>query len=114
MSSDEIGLNNGDDFWISGLAIPGSKVQKSSAPFQRERPTPARSRMGLATSKQRMADQAGGARATCTVAEERLVARAYFWPSMNSAAAAHWQRDSGYLAGGAAPFRDRYLPCKRH
>jgi hypothetical protein len=29
MFCDEIGWKNGGDFWISGLASPGPKVQKS-------------------------------------------------------------------------------------
>jgi hypothetical protein len=31
MFCDEIGLKNGDDFWISGLARPRPKVQKSKS-----------------------------------------------------------------------------------
>jgi hypothetical protein len=33
MFVDEIGWQNGNDFWISGLARPGPKVQKSVAFF---------------------------------------------------------------------------------
>ena len=45
MFADEISLKNGEDFWISGLASPGPKVQRSPATTG-ERRAPARSRGG--------------------------------------------------------------------
>ena len=75
------------NFAFLTLVRPDAKVAKFIARVRRERPAPARSRMRLAHEE--TADGGSGWKSAddCTLAEEWLDARAYFWPLASRSAA---------------------------
>lgn len=75
------------NFAFLTLVRPDAKVAKLVARVRREQPALARSRMRLAHEE--TADGRSGWKSAydCTLAEERLDARAYFWPLASCSAA---------------------------